>query len=299
VRPHADGKAAAMSPVAVSLILVAAFAHASWNLAAKRGGAGGTAFTFLYLAVSAVLLVPIAVLDVLLGGLHPTPTWVLAGAVSGALQVVYFLLLQRGYAVGDLSVVYPLARGTGPLLSVVFAILLLHERITPVALAGAAAVVCGVFVIGSGGSASADHRRVRASVGYALVTGLTIAAYTLWDGNAVTTLGVPPLVDYGIGAIVEGLALLPYALTHRPAVAATWRAHRAPALVVAVLAPLSYVLVLYAMRLAPVALVAPARELSIVIGGVLAWRLLGEPNPGRRLTGAAIVLTGIVALAVS
>jgi drug/metabolite transporter (DMT)-like permease len=221
---------------------------------------------------------------------------VLAGVVSGVLQTAYFLLLQRGYAAGDLSVVYPLARGTGPLLSVVFAIVLLHERVTGWALAGAAAVVCGVFVIGLGRTGGA---KLGPSVGYALATGVTIAAYTLWDANAVTTLGVPPLVEYGVGAIVEGLALLPHALARRAAVAGTWRAHRGPALVVALLAPLSYVLVLYAMRLAPVALVAPARELSIVIGAVLAWRVLGEPNPGRRLAGAAIVLTGIVTLAVS
>ena len=278
------------------LILVAACAHAAWNLAAKRGGAGGTAFTFLYLAISAGLLVPIAVVDALVTHEVPNLTWVLAGAVSGVLQTAYFLLLQRGYAAGDLSVVYPLARGTGPLLSVVFAILLLHERVTGWALAGAAAVVCGVFVIGLGRTSGA---KLGPSVGYALATGVTIASYTLWDGNAVTTLGVPPLAEYGIGAIVEAGLLLPYALTHRPAVAANWREHRNPALVVAVLAPLSYILVLYAMRLAPVALVAPARELSIVIGGILAWRVLGEPNPARRLAGAAIVLTGIVTLAVS
>lgn len=285
-----------MSPIAVLLILVAACAHAAWNLAAKRGGAGGTAFTFLYLAISAGLLVPIAAVDALVTPAHPTLTWVVAGVVSGALQVAYFLLLQRGYAAGDLSVVYPLARGTGPLLSVVLAIVLLHDRVAGWALAGAAAVICGVFVIGIGKTTGG---KLGPSVGYALATGATIAAYTLWDANAVTTLGVPPLVEYGIGAIVEGLALLPYALAHREAVAATWRAHRNPTLVVAVLAPLSYILVLYAMRLAPVALVAPARELSIVIGGILAWRVLGEPNPGRRLVGAAIVLTGIVTLAVA
>jgi drug/metabolite transporter (DMT)-like permease len=288
-----------MSPLAVLLILIAAGSHATWNLAAKRGGAAGTTFTFSYLAASAVILIPVTVLAVLLAGDRPHPVWLLGGVVSGLLQTGYFLLLQRGYAAGDMSVVYPLARGTGPLLSVVFAILLLHERITPVAMAGAAAVICGVFVIGSGGSTAGGKRALRPSLGYALATGMTIAAYTLWDGNAVTTWGVPPLVEYGVGSVIEALALLPYALAHREAVGRTWRAHRGPALVVALLAPLSYVLVLYAMRLAPVALVAPARELSIVIGGILAWRVLHEPNPGRRLAGAAIVLTGIVALAVS
>lgn len=290
-----------MNPIAVLLILIAAGSHATWNLAAKRGGASGVGFTFLYLGLGGAIVLPLAAADLLVGGLRPHWSWLLVGGVGGVLQVIYFLLLQRGYAAGDLSVVYPLARGTGPLLSVVLAILLLGERITPVALAGAAAVICGVFVIGATRSQPGQRGsgRLRASLLYAFATGVVIAAYTLWDGNAVTRLGVPPLVEYGAGSIVEVLALLPYALAHRPAVVASWRAHRSEVWTVAVLGPLSYVLVLYAMRLAPVALVAPARELSIVIGGLLAWRVLGEPNPARRLTGAVIVLTGIVTLALS
>src|SRR6185437_9616312 len=110
------------------------------------------------------------------------------------LHLAYFVLLQRGYAEGDMSVVYPLARGTGPLLSVLFAVVLLGERPGAVALAGALAVVAGVFVIGGLGSSSGSGGR-RAGVGYGLVTGITITAYTLWDAHAVTTLTVPPLVQ--------------------------------------------------------------------------------------------------------
>jgi drug/metabolite transporter (DMT)-like permease len=290
-----------MSPVAVSFILVAAVAHATWNLAAKRAGASGTAFVFGYLTLCALVTVPVTAVVVLLAGERPSWTWLLGCSVSGLLQLGYFLLLQRGYSAGDMSVVYPLSRGTGPLLSVVFAVLLLHERVGPIALAGAAAVVCGVFVIGSAGSrgSTTGGGRLGVSVGYALATGVTIAGYTLWDANAVTTLGVPPLVEFSGGTVLEALALLPFALVNADRVRTAWQAHRREAVVIALLSPLAYVLVLYALRIAPVALVAPARELSIVIGGLLAWRVLGEANPARRLTGAVIVLAGIVALALS
>jgi drug/metabolite transporter (DMT)-like permease len=289
---------AAMSPTAIVLVVVAAFAHAGWNLAAKRAGTGGSVFVWLYAVLSVALLVPITLVSVLVSGERPAWSWVLALLVSGLLHVSYFVLLQRGYAQGDMSVVYPLARGTGPLLTVLFAVLVLRERPGVVALVGAFAVVAGVFVIGGAagaGTGTAQARRL--GLLYGVVTGITIAGYTLWDARAVTTLGVPPLVQLTGGVVVEAIALTPVALAKRSQISGLWRDHRNEALVVAVLSPLAYVLVLYALRIAPVALVAPARELSIVIGGIIAWRVLGEPNPARRLTGAAIVLAGVFALA--
>ncbi|HEX4705618.1 MAG TPA: EamA family transporter, partial [Pseudonocardiaceae bacterium] len=181
-----------MSPTAVVLIVVAAFAHAGWNLAAKRAGDGGGVFVWLCAVLSATLLVPVAAIYVLVDGQHPAWSWLPALVVSGLLHVSYFVLLQRGYATGDLSVVYPLARGTGPLLSVLFAVVLFGERPGVVALAGALTVVAGVFVIGSATGERDDGapaRRRTAGLFYGVATGITIAGYTLWDANAVTTLG--------------------------------------------------------------------------------------------------------------
>jgi drug/metabolite transporter (DMT)-like permease len=236
-----------------------------------------------------VFQLPFAVVIVLRSGMDGS--WWLAFGVSGVIHLGYFVLLQRGYRVGDLSVVYPLARGTGPLLSVVAAVWWLGERPGPAALVGAAAVVAGVFVIGGLGSG--------AGMGYGLATGTLIATYTLWDAHAVTALAVPPVILMAGSALVESVLLAPYALTRRDAVRRIWRGHRVAVLAVAVLSPLAYVLVLFAMRLAPVSLVAPARELSIVVGSLGAWLLLGEPNPARRLSGALIVLAGVAAIAVS
>jgi drug/metabolite transporter (DMT)-like permease len=296
-----------VNPLAIILITVAAFAHAGWNAAAKRAGEGGVAFVWLCLSLSAVLVLPVAGVTLVVGEQGLRPTWLLVSAVGGLFQVGYFLLLQRGYAVGDLSVVYPLARGSGPLLAVVLAVVLLRERVGVWGFVGVGVVVAGVVVIGTatGGKAT----RLRVSIGYALATGVFIAGYTVWDANAVTRLGVPPMVEFAGGTVVEVLILAPFALvgrakvaearrSRRAKVAEIWRSRRGSVLTVAVLSPLAYGLVLYAMRIAPVALVAPARELSIVLGSVVAWRWFHEPAPVRRLTGAAIVLVGVVALAI-
>ncbi|HEU5474485.1 MAG TPA: EamA family transporter [Actinophytocola sp.] len=283
-----------MGPVAVALVVAAAVAHAGWNLCAKRVPHGGVVFVWLYGSVTALLCVPLVLVTVLGFGEQPRPGWVLAMAGSGVLHVTYFVLLQRGYAVGDLSVVYPLARGSGPLLAVVAAVLVLGERPGVTALIGAGAVVAGILVIGGVGRGSAGWS---AGALYGLATGTLIAAYTLWDARAVTAWAVPPAVLMMGSALTEFVVLSPVALRRRARVRELWRAHWAMVLAVAVLSPLAYLLVLFAMRLAPVSMVAPARELSIVFASVAAWLLLGEPNPGRRLVGALVVLAGVAAIA--
>lgn len=122
---------------------------------------------------------------------------------SGCLHTVYFTTLQRGYELGDLSVVYPLARGTGPALSVLAAVLILGERPGPIALMGAALVVVGVLSLAGGG-----HRRfTRASLVFALLTGVTIAAYTLWDAHAVQDLAQPAVAYYWGSEATRALVL--------------------------------------------------------------------------------------------
>ena len=284
-----------MNPAAVALVVAAAVAHAGWNLCAKRVPSGGAVFVWLYGTVAAAVCVPLAVITVLLLDQTPTPTWLLAVGLSGLLHVTYFVLLQRGYAVGDLSVVYPLARGSGPLIAVVAAVLLLGERPGVLPLIGAGVVVAGILVIGGLGAGRAARS---AGALYALATGTLIAGYTLWDAHAVTTLAVPPIVLLIGSALCEFALLSPVAVMRRAQAATLWREHWPTVVAIALLSPLAYLLVLFAMRLAPVSLVAPARELSIVFGSLAAWLILGEPNPRRRLTGAVIVLAGVAAIAV-
>jgi drug/metabolite transporter (DMT)-like permease len=216
--------------------------------------------------------------------------------VSALVHIVYQLVLQRGYAEGDLNLVYPLARGAGPMLTFLVAVTVLGERPGPVAVAGVLAVVTGVLLISLGGHAA----RPRAGISWGLATGATIAAYTLWDNHAVNALDVPP-VPYFVAGLMLQLPFLAVLLARRRdpvPVREVWPAARTPALVVAACSPLAYVLVLRAMQLAPVALVAAGRESSIVVGAVFGWLVLREPRPARRLVGAVVVLAGIGLIAV-
>jgi drug/metabolite transporter (DMT)-like permease len=286
-----------VSGAALGLVLLSAFAHAAWNLFAKRAGGGGPPFVWLFTATSTALYLPVNVAVIVVQ--RPQLTAAQLGFIAGSsvLHLAYFLLLQRGYRVGDLSVVYPLARGTGPLLSTLAAIALLGERPTPLALAGGAAVVGGVVVLGLTGERDRQGGDRLAGAVYGLATGLFIAAYTLWDSHAVSTLGIPPLLyDWG-GNIGRTLLLLPVGVRHLPEVRALWRAHRLEVLAVAALSPLAYILVLTALAIAPVSYVAPARELSIVIATLLGTRLLGEGRTRVRLAAAVVIAAGVAALA--
>ena len=139
---------------------------------------------------------------------------------------------------------------------------------------------------------------MRAGVLWGGATGLVIAAYTLWDSWAVTALAQPPVPYFVMSCLWQVVLMTPTLLRrHRAALPAVWRTRWREIAVVAMLSPLAYVLVLEAMRIAPVSLVAPARESSIVVGSLLAWWLFKEPDPLRRLLGAAVVVGGIVLIA--
>jgi drug/metabolite transporter (DMT)-like permease len=280
---------------AISLILVAAFIHATWNFLAKRAS-GHATFTWLFAALSALLYTPVAIAVVVFS--QTTISLVQAGFMAGSavLHTAYFLLLNQGYRAGDLSLVYPLARGTGPLLSTIAAVLFLGERPSALALAGGLLIVAGIVVLTSS-PPKPSRGKSRTAVSYALLTGTFIAGYTLWDKQAVSAFLIPPLVlDWGAN-LGRALLLTPLALRHWDKVIIEWKNHRFEAFGVALLAPLSYILVLTALQFTPVSYVAPAREISILIGAAMGARLLGEGDVRRRLAGASAMMLGVVALA--
>lgn len=286
-----------MTPLVLLLILVGALSHATSNLVVKRSAVSGPPFIWLTAAGAAIILLPVGIVVAVL----EPPSWpelAFAAFVSAVLHVAYFLSLQAGYRAGDVGVVYPLARGTGPLLSVVFAIVLLGERPGPLGLLGAGAVVAGVVIIGLGGG-RANWRAARAGVIWGLAIGVVIAAYTLWDAHAVTALALSPILLNAGTSTFEAVLMTPIAIRRWAAVKTVLRSHGRDVLVVAVLSPLSYILILFAMQLAPVSIVAPAREISVVFVALAGWLLFKEPHPVPRLTGAVVVVLGVGLLAVS
>jgi drug/metabolite transporter (DMT)-like permease len=285
-----------MPIVALLLLLSAATMHATWNFFAK-GARNNAALSFASAACSTVVYAPIVAVAAVIE--RPQLTWTALAFVgcTSVLQVAYFYLLGQGYKRGDLSLVYPLARGTGPTLAIIGAVVFFDERPEWIALVGAALVVGGILVM-SWSSELRGENGVGTAVGFALATGTVTATYTLVDKQGVDHLA-PLYYGYGI-EVGRALLVAPFVLATGPARARlreTLDDQRRPILAIGLLSPGAYMMVLAALTLAPVSYVAPARELSILIGAVLGLRLLGESHPLRRLTGAAAIVLGIVALA--
>jgi drug/metabolite transporter (DMT)-like permease len=211
------------------------------------------------------------------------------------LHLLYSLSLQTGYRHSDLSVVYPIARGTGPLLSFIGAGLLLGEALTARSVAGMLLIVGGILLVA--GLIGRHRRAPGVGVLYGLLTGALICAYTLNDGWAVKVLLISPfLIDF-TGNMFRMVVLAPRAWRDRARVALEARSYRKPVIVVSVLGPLGYILVLFAMRMAPISHVAPARELSTLVGAWFGSRLLREDSGPWRIAGAALIVAGVISLA--
>jgi drug/metabolite transporter (DMT)-like permease len=224
---------------------------------------------------------------------------------------VYFATLLRGYRLGDLSVVYPLARGTGPLLTALVATTFWGEALGTIGWVGVSGIVGGIVVIAGGpslvralrrgGRSHDDLARLRTGVGYGLATGAFISLYTLIDGYAVKHAHVSPiLVDYlsnivrlPLTAFVILLLGRREPLPMRPYARQMWRG----ALAVGALSPVAYVLVLYAIGMAPLSQIAPMREVSMLFAAYLGGSQLAERNPRERLLGAACIAAGVIAIA--
>jgi len=289
-----------MTLATLALVLASAVIHATWNLWAKQVGHAARPAVLMWLltTLSSLLYAPVGIWMLLHGSWRPTPEVFVWVAGSGFIHVVYFFLLLRGYRVGDLSLVYPVARGTGPLLAGVGAIAVLGERPTWLSASGALLIATGVVVL-TWRPDPAAQARLAPGLRYGLMTGVLIACYTLFDTWGVQRMGVPPLIFYWGGEVARVLLMSPLVVREGAAISGLWRDHRWRVIGIAALSPLSYILILIALRTGEVGHIAPARELSILIGAYLGGRVLGEREHRRRLIAAAAFALGVIALALS
>lgn len=284
----------AMTAYALVLVIAAALLHAIWNLITKQVN-GGLPFFWLVSLFSAILYLPIVLFQ--LNKEHIIFTNVVLGfaLVSAILHLLYFVVLQVGYRKADLSVVYPVARGTGPLLSVAGAIILFKERPGIMAVAGVLLIVSGVIVM-TGFKVKRDTAVLK-GLNYGLLTGAFTAAYTLWDRIAIVNNQVSVLFITFASIILPLILLIPVVIRKQTEVKLEVRTRWKQALAIAVFQPLSYLLFLVAMKTTPVTYIAPVRELSIVFGVFFGVNLLKEEDSMKRFIAAGIILGGIVLLA--
>lgn len=290
-----------MTVSALLLVVCASVIHASWNLLAKRGASVGPVFVLAYSAIAVIVYAPWVAYLLVQGRI--AWTWTAIGIVlfSSVIHLAYNLCLQRGYQVADLSVVYPVARGSGPMLATIGAFVILGERPSATGLLGLALVVTGILMIATRGRLNAFARpEGLAGVRWGGATGGLIASYTVVDAYAVKVLGIAPVVLDWFTNLVRSVVLLPLVLSNPRRAFAAMQGHWPRAIGIGILSPLSYILVLAALSGgAPLSLVAPMREMSMMIGALFGMLILGEKVGPWQLVGCAVLILGVINLSAS
>lgn len=279
-----------MGTVALTLVLASALAHASWNLLVKDAR-GGLPFAWMCTLSAALWFLPLAAVEAVRVGIREPIALLATAGASGALHCMYFLTLQRGYRLGALSVVYPVARSTGAVLAAAAAIVALGERPDALPLVGIALVAVGL--VGFTQRAGFKERR---SLGLAVATGCLIACYTVWDKAAVDAEYASPIVFWWLLNLFSAGLMTISVRRRRREVREGWLDLRRHVVLFGLLSPLAYVLTLFALSLAPASYVAPAREISIAFAAVLGRVMLGERLGRARVVATLAVVTGVVML---
>jgi drug/metabolite transporter (DMT)-like permease len=198
---------AKMTPAALTLVIVAAFIHASWNILLKNVR-GGLSFIWFVDILQGFVFAPL--IAWVIWSERPSRGWAQWICIVGSavIHIAYYFFLQRGYRLGDISLVYPIARGSGPILSAIFAILFLRERPGVLGVVGIALIGVGIFFL-AGGLQRAWNPNMRAAIIAGLLTGVAIASYTVWDKYAISVVHVSPILLDLLASPVQALLLTP------------------------------------------------------------------------------------------
>ncbi|MEE1755861.1 EamA family transporter [Streptomyces sp. SP18CS02] len=276
-----------MTPLVAAAVLIAAVTHASWNAIAHH--IRDQLLSFTLISGGGALIGAVTALFVPLPAAGVWPFLIL----SAVLHVGYMALLMRSFTLGDFGQMYPIARGTAPLVVTVLAAVFLHETPDGRQLTGVAVACAGLVGLALWGIRGSGRRPHWPALTAALATGLAIAGYTVVDGVGVRTAGTP-LGYIAWLMILEGLPIPLYALCrHRAALAARLRPYAARGLLGAALSVAAYALVLWAQTRAPLAPVAALRESSIIVGAAIGTLFFKERFGAPRLAAAGLMAAGI------
>lgn len=283
-----------VTAAALLLVFGAAGLHAGWNALTKRAG-DPVVFLWWVGVLASVLYTPIALVALARHGFAASAVPFVIGTI--VLHALYFFTLGRAYATGDFSLVYPIARGLGVALVPVAALALWDERLSPLGTLGVALVASGIFFLHWRPGAWTAAAFLASGTGWALATGVLIAAYSLLDKAGVARLH--PLAYIWLMEVGACVLLTPVALAKGNAMRREWRANRGTILAAALMSPTGYLLVLFAFQLGKTGYVVAAREMSIVLSAIIGSVWLGEAGLGRRLAGSAVVLAGVGCVALA
>jgi drug/metabolite transporter (DMT)-like permease len=290
-----------MSGIALGLVLVAAFLHAGWNFLAKKSR-NKMAFIWWFLLIATIGYLPMFLFFL------PRINGVTAAGwgcivATGVLHAMYFWFMGGAYERGDLSLVYPLSRGSGPLLVPILAVAFLHEQLSATGALGILTVVVGIYTIHlksfSIYSFFQPLQAMRGSASiWALCTGGSIAGYSLVDKVGVG-LVFPPAYIY-LMFVISLLLLSPYMLTkERAALKLEWQVNRGPIIIDGFLVLFTYMIILFAFQLSKVSYVVAAREISIVFSALLGIIWLKEAHAPQKFVGSIMIAMGVIFIGLS
>jgi drug/metabolite transporter (DMT)-like permease len=283
-----------VTAAALLLVVGAAVLHAGWNALAKRA-ADPVVFLWCVGVVASVLYTPIALVVLFHQGFRAAAIPFVLGTI--VLHACYFFTLGRAYASGDFSLVYPIARGLGVALVPLAALALFDERLSPLGTLGVIAVAAGIFFLHWHPGAWTRAALRSSGTGWALATGGLICAYSLLDKAGVARIS--PLAYVWLMEMGSCLLLTPVALARADAMRREWRTNVVTITAAAIMSPSAYVLVLFAFQLSKTGYVVAAREMSIVLSAIIGSVWMKEGGLARRLAGAAVVLAGVVCVALA
>jgi drug/metabolite transporter (DMT)-like permease len=290
-----------VTTLALILVLLSAVAHATWNFLAKRATNQEVFIWWMLISIS-VLLLPLAAILIWRYPILYPGWWFIFGTV--VLHVLYFVFLGRSYAYADLSLVYPVARGMGPALVPVIGALVLKEIITTLAIVGIISVVLGIFTVSWWGQfQKVFHDPLKffreAGARYALLTGLVIAAYTVWDKMGVSYVN-PFLYMYFL-VLGSALFLTPYVcrIHGTKAIRIEMKGKTVSIIISGLLMFIAYGLILLALQFSRVSYIAAAREVGVVIGVLFGTLMLGEPFGKGRVLGSCLIVFGLVLISLA
>ncbi|GIP36535.1 SMR family transporter [Paenibacillus sp. J2TS4] len=282
-----------MTSLAILLVLGSGLAHAVWNLFTKRSR-DKAVFLWLIHIMAAVLFLPYFIYE--LTHIHLTGPLLLWIALSMGFQGAYFVLLSKAYSHGDMSQVYPIMRGTGALLVPVMSTFIYDESLSLIGWLGLGLIIVGLFVISNLSSQPGvqSNALTPLAVGLALSVGLCITGYTLTDKQIVTQMSPFALIEISnIGYVLVGTRYV----WKSGLIRTEWQMNWRTIVLGSFLSPGSYLLFLFALQLAPLAAIAPIREVGTVFGTLLGILLLKEQQGMRRIIMASVITFGIVAIA--
>jgi drug/metabolite transporter (DMT)-like permease len=289
-----------MSGIALGLVLASAFLHAEWNYLLKKSNRK-IVFIWWFLLVSLIIYLPVFIFYYPKISIPPAG-W-LCIIATGIIHGIYFWCMGGAYQQGDLSLVYPLARGAGPLFIPILAVFLLGEEIAPLGAVGIALIVVGLYCIHlpsfSGSAFLEPFRSFRGGASlWALFTGLAIAFYSLIDKVGVG-LVYPPVYIY-LMLLITWLMITPYILIReRQDLMPEWQYHKGSIVVVGFLCGFTYLMILFALQISKVSYVAAVREVSIVLSSYYGIVLLGEKHGVQKFLGTLLITAGVIAIGLS